>query len=122
MAQGSLYNVGDSDERPWGTWKVLDIGSNHVVKRIEVKPGARLSLQYHHHRAERWTAVAGEGVAEIDGVKHPLSLGKSVDIPLRAQHRVACEGSVPLVFIEVQYGELLDENDIVRLSDDYNRA
>jgi mannose-6-phosphate isomerase-like protein (cupin superfamily) len=100
----------------------LDIGECHVVKRIVVNPGERLSLQYHNHRSERWTAVSGRGVAEIDGAQHPLELGHTVDIPLKATHRVACIGEQPLVFIEIQYGELLDENDIIRLSDDYARV
>nr|WP_210294979.1 phosphomannose isomerase type II C-terminal cupin domain [Rhizobium sp. BK491] len=122
VKSGSLYKVGDNDQRPWGTWHVLDIGDSHVVKRIVVNPGERLSLQYHNHRSERWTAVSGYGVAEIDGTEHALQLGHTVDIPLKATHRVSCTGDKPLVFIEIQYGELLDENDIIRLSDDYNRV
>lgn len=122
MQSGSLYDIGDSDQRPWGTWHVLDIGDRHVVKRIVVNPGARLSLQYHNHRSERWTAVSGQGIAEIGGVKHGFEHGHTVDIPLKTAHRVSCTGDQPLVFIEIQYGELLDENDIIRLSDDYSRA
>jgi mannose-6-phosphate isomerase-like protein (cupin superfamily) len=122
LKSGSCYKVGDNDRRPWGTWHVLDIGDRHVVKRIVVNPGERLSLQYHNHRSERWTTVSGHGIAEIDGTEHPLQLGHTVDIPLKATHRVSCTGDTPLVFIEIQYGELLDENDIIRLSDDYNRV
>jgi mannose-6-phosphate isomerase-like protein (cupin superfamily) len=121
LKSGSLYKVGDNDQRPWGTWHVLDIGDSHVVKRIVVNPGERLSLQYHNHRSERWTAVSGHGIAEIDGTEHALQLGHTVDIPLKATHRVSCTSDTPLVFIEIQYGKLLDENDIIRLSDDYNR-
>ena len=105
-----------------GAHGVLDIGESHVVKRIVVNPGERLSLQYHNHRSERWTAVSGQGMAEIDGTLHTLQVGHTVDIPLKATHRVSCTGDKPLVFIEIQYGELLDENDIIRLSDDYNRV
>ena len=101
---------------------VLDIGDRHVVKRIIVSPGGRPSLQYHNHRSERWTAASGQGIAEIDGIEHSLQLGHTVAIPLKATHRVSCTGDKPLVFIEIQYGELLDENDIIRLSDDYNRV
>ncbi|MBY3515005.1 cupin domain-containing protein [Rhizobium laguerreae] len=122
MPSGSLYKIGDNDQRPWGTWHVLDIGDRHVVKRIVVNPGQRLSLQYHNHRSERWTAVSGEGVAEIDGAHYSFEFGLTVDIPLKTTHRVSCTGDQPLVFIEIQYGELLDENDIIRLSDDYSRV
>lgn len=122
MSGNVSYQVGESDIRPWGQWQVLDVGEHYIVKRITVFPGARLSLQYHNFRAERWTSVEGEGVAEIDGVKHSFRLGESVGIPLKAQHRVSNSGKVPLVFIEVQYGEKLAEDDIVRVEDDYNRS
>lgn len=88
MKSGSFYKIGDNDQRPWGTWHVLDIGDRHVVKRIVVNPGERLSLQYHNHRSERWTAVSGQGIAEIDGIEHSLQLGHTVDIPLMATHRL----------------------------------
>ncbi len=104
-----------------GTWHVLDIGDRHVVKRIVVNPGERLSLQYHNHRSERWTAVSGRGIAEIDGTEHVLQLGHTVNIPLKATYRASCTSDTPLVFIEIHY-ELLDENDIVRISDVYNHA
>ncbi|MGV1854570.1 phosphomannose isomerase type II C-terminal cupin domain [Rhizobium rhizogenes] len=122
LKSGSFYKIGDNDQRPWGTWHVLDIGDRHVVKRIVVNPGERLSLQYHNHRSERWTAVSGRGIAEIDGTEHVLQLGHTVNIPLKATHRASCTSDTPLVFIEIQYGELLDENDIIRISDDYNRV
>ncbi|MDR1826757.1 MAG: phosphomannose isomerase type II C-terminal cupin domain [Methylobacteriaceae bacterium] len=121
MAENVEYKVGDHDTRPWGEWLVLDTGEHHIVKRITVNPGARLSLQYHNFRKERWTAVAGEGLAEIDGVKHPLGLGGSVEVPLKAHHRASNPGKEPFVFIEVQYGDKLSEDDIVRVEDDYNR-
>ncbi|TCM63881.1 mannose-6-phosphate isomerase [Rhizobium sp. BK068] len=66
--------------------------------------------------------MSGQGVAEIDGAAHRFEHGHTVDIPLKATHRVSCTGDQPLIFIEIQYGELLDENDIIRLSDDYNRV
>lgn len=122
MQSGSLYEVGDHDQRPWGTWRVLDVGERHVVKRIVVNSGERLSLQYHNHRTERWTAVSGQGVAEIDGAHFRFEIGRTVEIPVKTKHRVSCTGDQPLVFIEIQYGELLDEKDIIRLSDDYGRV
>ena len=92
-----------SSSSPYCTWHVLDIGDSHVVKRIVVNPGERLSLQYHNHRSERWTAVSGNGIVEIDGTEHALQAGHMVDIPLKATHRVSCTGDKPLVFIEIQF-------------------
>ncbi len=115
------YAVGERDSRPWGTWEVLAIGDRYTVKRIKVLPGHRLSLQYHQHRSEHWTIVQGFAEVELDDVVHQMSAGKHVHIPVGALHRVRALGSEPLVFLEVQVGEILDENDIVRISDDYGR-
>jgi len=115
------YAVGEQDSRPWGTWEVLATGDRYTVKRIHVLPGARLSLQYHHHRSEHWTIVQGLAEVELDDVVHQLSAGNYVHIPVGAVHRVRALGSEPLVFLEIQVGEVLDENDIVRISDDYGR-
>jgi len=115
------YAVGERDSRPWGTWEVLATGDGYTVKRIRVLPGQRLSLQYHHHRSEHWTIVQGFAEVELDDVVHQISAGKHVHIPVGALHRVRALGSEPLVFLEVQVGEILDENDIVRISDDYGR-
>lgn len=116
------YNPGDSDTRPWGKWEVLATGASYALKRITVTPGQRLSLQYHHHRAEHWTMVEGAAEVEIDGKTLPLSAGEHVYIPLGAHHRIRNPGDVDLVFIEVQVGDNLDENDIVRVVDDYGRS
>ncbi len=115
------YAVGERDTRPWGTWEVLATGVGYTLKRIVVNPGARLSLQYHEFRAEHWTVVQGSAQAEIDGVTHPLSAGEHIFIPLGAHHRICNPGEGPLVFIEVQTGEYLDEHDIIRVQDDYGR-
>ncbi len=115
------YVLGERDWRPWGTWEVLATGDRYTLKRIKVLPGHRLSLQYHHHRSEHWTIVEGFAEVELDDVVHQLSAGKHVHIPVGALHRVRALGSEPLVFLEVQVGEILDENDIVRVSDDYGR-
>ncbi|MDD3446405.1 MAG: phosphomannose isomerase type II C-terminal cupin domain [Zavarzinia sp.] len=115
------YTTGDSDSRPWGDWAVLDVGRGYVVKRIRVLVGHRLSLQFHHHRAEDWTVISGAGVVEIDGVAIPVSSGSHVHIPALATHRIANTGTTPLTFIEIQRGAVLDETDIVRLTDDYGR-
>lgn len=115
------YRLGEAATRPWGTWAVLDVGDGFIVKRVTVEPGQRLSLQYHHHRAEDWTIVSGEGVVELDAKPIQVSAGSHVHIPTRATHRIANTGTVTLMFIEIQRGAVLDENDIVRLSDDYGR-
>jgi mannose-6-phosphate isomerase len=119
---GSRYEPGERDTRPWGSWEVVAVGPNYTLKRIEVAAGERLSLQYHEFRAEHWTIVEGSAEVEIDGEAHPAMAGDHVFIPLRAPHRIKNIGRTPLTFIEVQIGELLDENDIVRLVDDYGRA
>jgi mannose-6-phosphate isomerase len=119
---GIGYSVGDHDERPWGSWSVLDAGNGYIVKRITVAPGQRLSLQYHHHRSERWTVVEGTAEVEIDGVTARHEHGGYVSVPVLAKHRIRNVGDGPMVFIEVQLGQTLDENDIVRLTDDYGRV
>lgn len=100
---------------------MLDIGDQHVVKGIVVTAGERLSLQYHNHRSERWTAVSGCCIAEIDGTEHVLQLGHTVNIFAEGDSPGLMHQRYTTGFIEIQYGKLLDENDIVRISDDYNR-
>lgn len=115
------YAVGDHDRRPWGEWRVVDIGEGFAIKRITVRPGARLSLQYHHHRAEHWLIVQGHGRITRDRDLIEVAAVQSVDIPLGALHRVENTGDVDLIIVEIQHGALLDENDIVRVEDDYRR-
>ena len=115
------YQTGELGERPWGRWRVLEAGKGFCVKRIEVEPGHRLSLQYHHHRYEDWIVVAGTGLVQCDEELISVKSGDRVRIPLLARHRIANPGSDLLVIIEVQHGSLLDENDIVQVEDDYVR-
>ncbi|MBA3715277.1 MAG: phosphomannose isomerase type II C-terminal cupin domain [Pyrinomonadaceae bacterium] len=110
------------DRRPWGTFTVLDEGDNFKVKRIEVLPGKRLSYQKHAHRAEHWVVVKGAAKVTLDGQEIIVPLGKAIDIPLGAAHRVENPGGNNLIFIEVQRGSYLGEDDIVRLDDDFGRA
>jgi mannose-6-phosphate isomerase len=117
----TTYTVGERDTRPWGTWEVVAIGEGHVVKRITVDPGARLSLQRHRHREEHWVIVAGEGDVTVGERTVRGRTGEHVHIPCGAIHRVANPGSELLVFIEVQQGPVLDENDIERIQDDFGR-
>lgn len=112
----------EHDERPWGSYTVVDEGRDHKVKRIEVLPGRRLSYQRHKRRAEHWFIVSGNAEVTLDGVSYQLNAGESIDIPTGAAHRVANSDQQDLVFIEVQHGEYLGEDDIERLEDDYGRV
>lgn len=116
------YAVGEHEERPWGRWRVVDTGAGFTTKRVEVKPGHRLSLQFHQHRSEHWVIVAGSGVATVDGEASPVAPGDYVVIPCGATHRIEATGNKTLIFVEVQHGALLDETDITRLEDDYSRT
>ncbi|MBA4010694.1 MAG: mannose-6-phosphate isomerase [Phenylobacterium sp.] len=116
------YSAGELVNRPWGVWEVLVKGENYAVKRVTIDPGKRLSLQFHHHRLELWTIVAGQGEVELDGARLTADLGDQFRIPKLARHRIANTGSLPLVLIEVQFGSRLDEGDIVRLMDDFGRV
>lgn len=114
--------IGERDERPWGSYTVLDDASDHKVKRIEVKPGARLSYQRHQRRSEHWFVISGAAEVTLDGASHRIVAGDAIDIPVRSSHRIANVGDSPLVFIEVQHGEYFGEDDIERLDDDFGRA
>jgi mannose-6-phosphate isomerase-like protein (cupin superfamily) len=109
------------DERPWGSYTVLDEGPGFKVKRIEVKPGSRLSYQRHAQRAEHWFVITGRALVTLDGLDIAVNAGEAIDIPLGGAHRIMNFGNEPLVFIEVQRGDYLGEDDIVRLQDDYGR-
>ena len=109
------------DRRPWGTFTVLDEGDNYKVKRIEVLPNKRLSYQKHAQRAEHWMVVGGTARVTLDDREITLKLGDTVDIPVGAAHRVENPGQENLIFIEIQRGSYLGEDDIVRLQDDFGR-
>ena len=115
------YVSGETGERPWGRWRVLETGEGFCVKRIEVEPGHRLSLQYHHHRSEDWIIVGGTGLVELNADQIQVESGDCIRIPLLTHHRIRNTGGVILIFVEVQHGTYLDENDIVRIEDDYGR-
>ena len=123
MAESGTANASPLyDERPWGTFTVLDEGENFKVKRIEVLPGKRLSYQKHAQRAEHWMVVAGEARVTLDDEEITLRDGDTIDIPIEAKHRVENPGGEKLIFIEIQRGSYLGEDDIVRFSDDFGRA
>ena len=110
------------EQRPWGSYTVLDDSDTHKVKRIEVHAGERLSYQRHERRAEHWFIVAGEAHVTLDDEARKLAPGDAIDIPRGAAHRIANPGSTVLVFVEVQHGDYFGEDDIERLDDDYGRA
>ncbi len=107
--------------RPWGTYETMDIEKRFQVKRITVKPGAKLSLQKHYHRAEHWTVVSGTAIIVRDDKEILLKEDESVYIPLGTLHRMENPGKIHLELIEVQSGAYLGEDDIVRFDDDYGR-
>lgn len=109
------------DERPWGSFTVLDEGDGFKVKRIEVLPGKRLSYQKHKHRNEHWFVVTGTALVTLDGEIIAVRSGENLDIPLGAAHRVENQGKETMIFIEVQRGRYLGEDDIERLEDDFGR-
>ncbi len=107
--------------RPWGYYTVVVEGSRWQVKRIEVKAGASLSLQMHHHRAEHWVVVKGTALVEKNGEEELLGENQSTYIPLGCKHRLTNPGKMPMELIEVQSGAYLGEDDIVRIEDQYSR-
>jgi mannose-6-phosphate isomerase-like protein (cupin superfamily) len=112
----------ERDERPWGSYEVLEDAPSHKVKRIEVRADQRLSYQRHQRRAEHWFVVAGTARVTLDGNDHHLDAGSAIDIPRGAAHRIGNVGEDTLVFIEVQHGDYFGEDDIERLDDDFGRA
>lgn len=115
------YTPGQHEDRPWGRWEILAVGIGYAVKRIVVRPGGRLSLQRHTHRAEHWIIVGGEARVTRQGSVFALPAGGTVAIATGDVHRIENLGAADLVFIEVQRGEHLREDDIERLEDDYGR-
>jgi len=107
------------EERPWGSYEVLCEGEGYKVKRITVNKGGILSLQYHNHRREFWTVVEGKGIVRIGETDFEATSPMTFDIAVGEIHRASSEYG--MTFIEVQYGDILSEEDIVRLEDKYNR-
>ena len=108
--------------RPWGDYEGIDHGTRYQVKRLTVKPGAKLSLQMHHHRAEHWVVVSGTARVTRGEDVFMLSENESTYIPIGTNHRLENPGTIPLEIIEVQSGSYLGEDDIVRFEDLYNRV
>jgi mannose-1-phosphate guanylyltransferase/mannose-6-phosphate isomerase len=109
-------------QRPWGSYTVLQTGAMYKIKRIEVKPGAKLSHQLHHHRSEHWVVVSGTARVTNGDKVYNVHVNESTYIPMSTNHRLENPGRVPLQIIEVQNGEYLEEDDIVRTDDVYGRV
>jgi len=108
--------------RPWGTYTVLGEGEHFKIKRIEVKPHGKLSLQAHRHRSEHWVVVSGQALVTNGEAEVLLSANQSTYIPCGNRHRLSNPGSMPCIIIEVQSGDYLGEDDIIRFEDVYGRA
>ncbi len=116
------YKLHRTVSRPWGTYTVLQEGPGFKIKRIEVKSGAQLSLQMHAHRSEHWVIVSGEALVTNGERVYPVQVNESTFIPLKTRHRLKNPGTEPLVMIEVQCGDYVGEDDIVRFDDQYGRV
>tara|TARA_Y100000589_G_C26881847_1_gene518329 strand:+ start:135 stop:527 length:393 start_codon:yes stop_codon:yes gene_type:complete len=113
--------VGQIYERPWGTYRTIEQRENYQLKHIVVKPGKRLSLQYHHHRDEHWTVIKGKGTVQLDEKSIDLELNGRVFIPKLSKHRMSNNTQEDVEFLEIQIGDYLGEDDIVRVEDDFGR-
>ena len=111
-----------TDYRPWGSYTILGEGPDYKIKRIVVNPGQILSLQMHHHRSEHWVVVSGTALVTIGDREQLVCDNESVFVPQTVKHRLANNGKIPLVLIEVQSGRYLGEDDIVRFEDVYGRS
>ena len=111
-----------TENRPWGSFTILDEGDGFKVKRLSVNSGHKLSLQYHHQRSELWTVVQGVATVTVGEDIKKLKVNESVYIPLKEKHALSNEGEELMQLIEVQVGDYLGEDDIVRLEDRYGRV
>ncbi len=114
--------IGEKDTRPWGGWEVLDAGDGYQVKRLTVLPHSRLSYQTHEFRAEHWVVAQGRATSVIDGKTVVSEVGECVDVEIGVPHRLGNNDDELLVVIEVQRGSYLNDDDIIRLEDDFGRA
>lgn len=113
---------GEKFIRPWGRYEILWDGDDCKVKRITVNPGKKLSYQYHQKRAEDWIIIKGDPIITMDDRTYPLPSGNKLHIARGVKHRIENQSDESIVFIEVQTGSYLGEDDIVRLEDDYGRT
>ena len=116
------FRFHNTTARPWGSYTVLQEGAGFKIKRIEVKPGHSLSLQMHHRRSEHWVVVSGVAEVTCGERVYPLAVNESTFIPVGTRHRLTNRADAALVMIEVQCGDYLGEDDIVRFDDRYGRV
>jgi len=117
-----LTEIHQTAYRPWGTYTVLEEGANFKIKRIVVKPGAKLSMQMHKHRSEHWVVVSGVATITNNEIEFTLNENQSTYISKTHRHRLENKGTEPLAIIEVQCGDYVGEDDIVRFDDKYGRV
>lgn len=110
-----------TEKRPWGYYTILDEGKGYKVKKLVFDPGKRLSLQIHKRRSESWTIIEGEPVITCGDKVETYRTGECIKIPVEAKHRIENPTDKPVVIIEVQSGDYLEEDDIIRFEDDYQR-
>ncbi|WP_419769419.1 MAG: mannose-1-phosphate guanylyltransferase/mannose-6-phosphate isomerase [Candidatus Marinarcus sp.] len=120
-SNSQLHNIHLTGHRPWGTYTVLEDSNGYKIKRIEVKPNCRLSLQKHVHRNEHWIVVSGCAIVTIDNDTFTLNPNESTYIKAGQLHRLENKGKIPLIIIEAQVGEYTGEDDIIRFDDDFSR-
>jgi len=121
LTSQSLKGIAATELRPWGSFTILEEGRGYKIKRIEVKPGHRLSLQMHHRLSEHWIVVSGTARVICGDRNILLCSNQSTYVPPCTSHRLENPGVLPLILIEVQNGEYLGEDDIIRFQDDYAR-
>jgi len=119
---GERVNPLTREERPWGSWTVLEEGPGYKIKRLEVAPGRRMSLQMHFHRSEHWVVVSGTARVVLGERSTLVQTQESTFVAAGTVHRIENPGLIPLVIIEIQNGQYLGEDDIVRMEDDYGRV
>ena len=122
MEKEATEKTANFDQRPWGSYTVLDEGTDYKVKRLEVLPEKRLSYQKHARRTEHWFVVRGTAKVTLNGEEFLVKAGESIDVPVGTAHRVENPEKELLVFIETQTGDYFGEDDIVRLEDDFGRT
>tara|TARA_B100001094_G_scaffold69252_1_gene65686 strand:- start:12309 stop:12650 length:342 start_codon:yes stop_codon:yes gene_type:complete len=109
-------------ERPWGWYETIHEGDRLKIKNIEVNPGQSISLQFHYHRSEHWVVVGGTAKVRVGDEEKLLSQNESIYVPQTEIHRLSNPGLIPLRIVEVQCGSYLEEDDIVRIDDNYGRS
>ena len=115
------FNYLEKEDRPWGTFYVIQDESNYKIKRLEINPGHRLSYQYHKKRSETWIVIEGNPTVNIEGTIKDYNPGDTIIIPVLSKHRIENNYESIVKILEVQTGTYFGEDDIIRISDDYKR-